>query len=638
LNVFLENVTVCRTLPPRKENAMNIPLSTPESRLPLTPSAPTATAAIAMLQAATDLKDGPKKKLITAINCAVEALRPGEDPNLAGRHVLMNCATINPLLDRTAAQLGKSEERFTSLCSEWRRVLRYFGQHDSDRRGQALVSPALQAALDALPAPRRHALVDFMRAIDAAGKELHDANQEFFEHYLARQATHRLHRNRHKRPGQIVASWKWARGHRQGWPDFDLTAPKRAARADPPDYTPSFLADLDKYCSPFDDNTNNLLDQIFLKKPDEPTRRLSKRSDATLRNKRWLLQAAAGALVQQGVDPQNLRLLQDLVQPAERPQAAITYYLKKFSGTESTMAFKIAEELRLLARDYCRLTEVADEMAVWVKNIRNITPQQMSMTPKNRQRLRALMQILPRGMLLNLPHELVQRTKRIELSNARKNGGDGQSKRVPTRDGALLMMDAVALEILLICPLRRKNLVGLRLDVHLQRPDPRSSQLTRIYLPPGEVKNKEEIDWPISPESAKLIETFIKNYRPLIAEEGNPFLFPGDKGSRNPMGMASRISKLVTREIGVEFNLHLARHFAAWNFLRRYPGQYEIVRQILGHKDIETTRRYYLGLEKDANVRRFDSVMLEDRQATRRIAMQAFRKGRGGLGPYGRRR
>jgi integrase len=96
------------------------------------------------------------------------------------------------------------------------------------------------------------------------------------------------------------------------------------------------------------------------------------------------------------------------------------------------------------------------------------------------------------------------------------------------------------------------------------------------------------------------------------------------------------VSRLVSREIGVAFNVHLARHFAAWNFLRLNPGQYEIVRQILGHKTIQTTMAHYVGLEVDAAAKRFDAVVLGDRQATRKIAAHAFRKGRGGLGPQGR--
>ena len=40
-------------------------------------------------------------------------------------------------------------------------------------------------------------------------------------------------------------------------------------------------------------------------------------------------------------------------------------------------------------------------------------------------------------------------------------------------------------------------------------------------------------------------------------------------------------------------------------------------------------------LEADAAAKRFDAVVLRDREATRKLAAHAFRKGRGGLGPQG---
>ena len=40
-----------------------------------------------------------------------------------------------------------------------------------------------------------------------------------------------------------------------------------------------------------------------------------------------------------------------------------------------------------------------------------------------------------------------------------------------------------------------------------------------------------------------------------------------------------------------------ARHFAGKVFLDQQPGSYEIVRQVLGHKRIDTTTSFYSGAE-----------------------------------------
>jgi len=71
------------------------------------------------------------------------------------------------------------------------------------------------------------------------------------------------------------------------------------------------------------------------------------------------------------------------------------------------------------------------------------------------------------------------------------------------------------------------------------------------------------------------------------------------------------------------------RAFAGLIFLEAYPGQYETLRRILGHKDIKTTIRYYTGLERDLAFKMSDQALLAQRHATRALAAQALRpKGR----------
>ena len=43
--------------------------------------------------------------------------------------------------------------------------------------------------------------------------------------------------------------------------------------------------------------------------------------------------------------------------------------------------------------------------------------------------------------------------------------------------------------------------------------------------------------------------------------------------------------------------VHQFRHAAAAIFLKEHPGQYEAVRQMLGHRNIQTTINFYVGLE-----------------------------------------
>jgi site-specific recombinase XerD len=56
-------------------------------------------------------------------------------------------------------------------------------------------------------------------------------------------------------------------------------------------------------------------------------------------------------------------------------------------------------------------------------------------------------------------------------------------------------------------------------------------------------------------------------------------------------------------------NIHLFRHLAGYLFLKAHPGEYEPVRQLLGHKSIKTTVEFYVGLEQEHSFKRYEAVL-----------------------------
>ena len=58
-------------------------------------------------------------------------------------------------------------------------------------------------------------------------------------------------------------------------------------------------------------------------------------------------------------------------------------------------------------------------------------------------------------------------------------------------------------------------------------------------------------------------------------------------------------------------NPHLFRHATAKLYLDGNPGDYESVRQVLGHRAKETTTTFYTGLEMVRAVRHFDETILK---------------------------
>ena len=570
----------------------------------------------------TDLRPGRAQKMRTALSTAAKALAPCEHPKTAATVVALDCLSLNRLLRSPPSTFGLSPGRMTSLCSELRYILRRLGRHEPDRRGTSL-SPFLQACLDRLPPHRRLAIMDFLRFLDDTDIDPGKVDAGTLAAFQQRCSERILCGNPVVRAGYVAATWNWSCQNVPNWPGMPI---KRTGRADHytlpiETYPASFQQDLDEYTRWLSgaDIEHIFSEDLFSEEGGRRPRKALRPS--SIEGLRFILRCAAAALVSKGVDQQSITELRDLVTPPEHPKDIIRYYYERSGNKISPMTERVSQTLHLLARDYCRLPESeAQALANWAK--RMAQPEPIGLTEKNTRRLRVLMQPRVRAMLLCFPAEFMRRAASPSLKPA---------------VAARLAMYAVAMEILLICPMRRGNLAALRLDQHLHRPDPRSRRPTHIIIEAGEVKNENAIHWPIPPETGALIETYLTRHRSHLVDPGNPYLFGiGDK-QRAGQFLGSALAKIITRETGAGFNVHLARHFAAWNFLQQNPGQYEVIRQVLGHRNIRVTMAYYVGLEAAAAARHFDQTILRERRTVRTVAARAFRSGTGGLSGEGGR-
>ena len=78
---------------------------------------------------------------------------------------------------------------------------------------------------------------------------------------------------------------------------------------------------------------------------------------------------------------------------------------------------------------------------------------------------------------------------------------------------------------------------------------------------------------------------------------------------KTPAELGAQIPRFIRERLGLDINLHLFRHLAGFVFLRSHPGEYETVRQLLGHKSLKTTTDFYTGLEHADAFRRYDEVL-----------------------------
>jgi integrase len=218
------------------------------------------------------------------------------------------------------------------------------------------------------------------------------------------------------------------------------------------------------------------------------------------------------------------------------------------------------------------------------------------LTQKNRERLLPFNDPEACTKLLKLPLVLRREIERGRLPQHRRR---------------TLGQMAVAIEILLFLPIRMKNLVSLEINRHLIK----AGKKLLLTIPAAEVKNNAtDLDFELPEPSAELVRWYIKEVRTV--EAGNPYLFPGTNGShRSKSTFGTQITRTVHKYTGLKVNPHLFRHVAAKLFLDHNPGGYEVVRRVLGHARMETTSKFYAGLETRSAARHFDQQILKLRNA-----------------------
>lgn len=179
-----------------------------------------------------------------------------------------------------------------------------------------------------------------------------------------------------------------------------------------------------------------------------------------------------------------------------------------------------------------------------------------------------------------------------------------------THKTALVMQNAALLALLQALPLRIKNAATLDLGTHIKRPAGGKPGPWLIYIPRGEVKNDIPIEAELSANSVAVIERYLAVFRPILIKNGGGWLFPGNSdGHKAPGVLSKQLSRFLKRELGLEFHAHLIRHWAAFAYLEDNPGDYETVRQVLGHKSINVTLAHYASASTKASFKRYDAML-----------------------------
>jgi integrase len=147
-------------------------------------------------------------------------------------------------------------------------------------------------------------------------------------------------------------------------------------------------------------------------------------------------------------------------------------------------------------------------------------------------------------------------------------------------------------------PLRPENLTELVFGTNLFiREEP--GAISSLELSAGEVKNQEtEVAFDIPPQIVKMLIEYRNRIAPAVIGHRPERVFVNADGTaKSQATVAWLIKTYLARRAGIVLTPHQFRHVSARVMLDAAPGSFEIVKQLLGHKNIKTTTNFYAGID-----------------------------------------
>lgn len=483
-------------------------------------------------------------------------------------------------------QLGVKAKRWQNVLSDLRHAINRYGPKPVRKTRTAGLPEPWRSLSSCLPAPGlRYGLSRLIKFCALFGIEPDEVDATTFYDFETWLGDTTLCTNPRVKAREAVKQWNRAVETVPNWPGRRVElAPARDAYCLPWDKMPkAFLKDAEAWL------TSLGVDCWF--DDDAPLRPLKASSIET---RRFQVQQAFSILVRLGHERERITSLAYLVEPAHVEQV-LAFFWERGGKQPSSQAAGIAHCLLGIARHRVKLPETDLRKLKRLK--RRVTPRQSGLTPKNRATLRLFEDERNKERLLMFPIDVMDQA--IRMSN-----------RAPVK-AALLAQTALAVEILIMMPLRLNNLANLHLDRHLEW---RGNRLF-IIIPAENVKNDEPIEFELPAPSVALLRTYLERFRPKLGN-GSGYLFPGTLAERpkNPTHLSRQITKTLFGSIGIRMTPHQFRHVAAKIWLDDKPGSYEVVRRVLHHRSIDTTTANYTGFETRGATLQYDRFILDQRR------------------------
>ncbi|HUI21824.1 MAG TPA: site-specific integrase [Methylocella sp.] len=470
------------------------------------------------------------------------------------------------------ARAGMAEKTLKNHISNLKAALRHLsGDKTIPARGTPLAPEWAELRKLVGHEMSRYHLTGLMRFATGQGLPPDAVDDAFVTRYMSyrggvlmQDASPRIQRS-------VVRAWNACVDDHAIWPRTKL-APAPLGGTPPlswDEFPQKLRAEIDQYLKSL---------QTIRRKPDGTRRRLSKLS--TVETRFAELQAFARRAVALGVPIDSLTSFRALLDPDLVEKVVDDYWQDE---RPKTYVIDLGWRLLSVARDSGALNalELArlDDLRAALEEHR-----ETGLTPKNKRVVHAILSGKVWDKVVELPERL--------LGEARKT-----LPHAPQR-ASLSAQIAIGIAVLTFAPVRISNLAGIRIDTHLTEPAGLDGNYL-LSIPAHEVKNKVDLEFPFDAKLTKLIDIYIREFRPHLADStASKQLFPGvRKTMRAINSFGVRIARTMEEHIGIRITCHQFRHATAAILLRNDPGNYELVRRVLGHKSIKTTQDFYIGLE-----------------------------------------
>ena len=371
----------------------------------------------------------------------------------------------------------------------------------------------------------------------------------------------------------LARLWNAGIGKIDGWPQHRLVEPPVKAAEGPAweEFPEGLRADIEGYLAGLNRLRHNRAGQRI--RPCKPSTIIARRRE---------LVAAVRMAVRVGVPLVSLTSLAALVHP-DVAGKVLDGYWRKDGEVPATYTINLS----------CRFVALAhwagglDEVALRDLGDLRFTLEQHredGMTPKNLALIRCVLTDTVWSRVTKLPDQLM-RQARLERQHA------------PVR-AAVLAQIAVAVSILTVAPVRLGNLASIRLGENLIKPGgPQSNYF--LSFDKHDVKNRVPLQFKLDAIVTNIINEYVHDFRPALVRGSNAdWLFPGEAGEhKEKISFSTQIVDRVEKSTGLRITVHQFRHAAGALILKHRPGEYELVRRLLGHKSVQTTIKFYLELE-----------------------------------------